>query len=183
MSNPAKLVEQERVYEGRRICVTRDRVVLPNGKQTQLEVIRHPGAAAMVPVDSEGNVLLVKQVRHSAASWLLEVPAGTLEQGEDPIVCAERELQEEAGVKASRLLPLGNIWTSPGFTDECIWLYLALDLVPCQADLDEDEVLTVEKMPFQQAVAMALSGEIHDAKSVCALLRAKERLVTLAGKE
>jgi ADP-ribose pyrophosphatase len=136
------------------------------------EVVRHPGAAAIVPVDGEGNVTLVRQYRYALDDWLLEVPAGTLRPGEAVDGCARRELAEEAGLAAETLEPLGSIVTAPGFTDERIHLFLARGLRAVPQDLDDDENLRVERLPFAEAVRRARSGEIDDAKSVCALLRA-----------
>lgn len=165
-------LERREVYRGRIIDLSVDRVRLPNGNECELELIHHPGAAAIVPVDAEGNVLLVRQYRYAAEGWLLEVPAGKLDEGESPESCALRETEEETGVRPGHLLPLGWIWTTPGFTDEKIWLFLATELTPSRASLQPDEVLRVERMPLEQAAERALSGEIRDAKSVCALVRA-----------
>jgi len=148
-----------------------DRVVLPNDNEAELEIIHHRGAAAVVPVDSDGNVYLVRQYRYAPDDWLLEVPAGKLDGGEPPELCAEREIEEEVGHRAGKLESMGWIWTTPGFTDERIWLYLATDLIPAQQALEDHEVLTVERMPLDDAVDMARRGEIRDAKSICALLR------------
>ncbi|MHC4225216.1 MAG: NUDIX hydrolase [Planctomycetota bacterium] len=166
------LLERRSVFEGRVVKLSVDRVRLPNGNETELEMIRHPGAAAVVPVDAEGQVLLVRQYRYASGGWVLEVPAGKLDAGEPPEDCALREVEEETGFKPGRLIPMGWIWTTPGFTDEKIWLYLAQDLQPAHQSLQSDEVLTVERVPLVQAVDRAVRGEIVDAKSVCALLRA-----------
>ena len=107
-----------------------------------------------------------------AGGWLLEIPAGKLDDGEPPERCAAREVEEETGFRPGRLIPMDWIFTTPGFTDEKIWLYLALDLTPTQQELQHDEVLTVERMPLDEAVRLAGQGEIRDGKSVCALLRA-----------
>jgi len=165
-------LESRSVYDGRVVRLSVDRVRLPNGKVTELEMIRHQGAAAVVPIDGEGNVLLVRQYRYAAAGWLLEIPAGKLDAGEPPEECAVREVEEETGFKPGKLIPMGWIFTTPGFTDERIWLYLAVDLLPAKQNLQEHEVLTVERMPLDAAVDLAASGEIRDAKSVCGLLRA-----------
>jgi ADP-ribose pyrophosphatase len=139
-------------------------------------MIHHRGAAAVVPVDHERNVFLVRQYRHAVGGWLLEIPAGKLDGGEPPKVCAAREIQEEVGRAAGTLTPMGWIWTTPGFTDEKIWLYLATDLRPAEQALEHDEVLTVVRMPLDEAVEMARRGEIADSKSCCALLRTPEFL-------
>lgn len=167
-----RLVERRQVYDGRIVHLDVETVALPNGHTTDLEVIRHAGAAAMVPLTGEGDVLLVRQYRHAAGGWLLEVPAGTLAPGEEPMDCAARELVEEVEHRANVLVELGFIFTTPGFTDERIWLYLATDLEPCDGELDDDEVLEVVRMPLEDALRATASGEINDAKSIAALTRA-----------
>jgi ADP-ribose diphosphatase len=171
-----KVLESRRIFKGRVIDLSVDRVRLPNGNETELELIRHPGASAVVPVDSSSNVLLIRQYRHATGGFLLEVPAGKLDPGESPEVCAAREVQEETGFRAGRLEPMGWIWTTPGFTDEKIWLFLAKVLSPAAQELQDDEVLSVERLPLEEAVSMAQRGEITDAKSICALMRAQHIL-------
>ena len=171
MSEGKRLGGRE-VYHGRIVRLRVESVQLPNGNVCELELIRHPGAAAVVPVDEHGEVVLVRQYRHAASGWLLEVPAGKLDGDEAPELCAARELEEETGYAASDWTPLGWIWTTPGFTDEKIWLFLARGLTPARQALQADEVLEVERMPLGEAVARAARGEIRDGKSVCALLRA-----------
>jgi len=160
------------VFNGRVLRLVIDRVELPNGLVKDLEVVRHPGAAAMVPLSEDGDVLLVRQFRYPVGDWLLEVPAGTLEPGELAEACAAREVAEETGYSASTLVPLGSIYPAPGYTDERIALYLARGLEVAEQGLDDDENLSVERLPFAEAVRRARSGEIEDAKSVIALLRA-----------
>ncbi len=164
------------VFHGRVVDLSVEKVRLPNGNVVELELIRHPGAAAVVPVSEDGKVLLIRQYRHATGGFILEVPAGKLDSGELPDVCARREVEEETGYRPGSLTPLGWIWTTPGFTDEKIWLYLATDLSPARQDLQRDEVLSVERVPWRDAVQKALQGEIQDAKSVCALLRAEHYL-------
>ena len=172
-----RTVRQRSVFEGKVVNLSVDEVELPNGQITELEVIHHPGAAAMVPVTSRGDVLLVRQYRYATRGWLLEVPAGKLDPGEGPETCAERELEEEVGARPGRLEPLGWIWTTPGFTDEKIYLYLARELEMREQNLQEDEVLSVITLSFEQAIEKIHAGEICDAKSVCALLRAERFLL------
>ena len=172
MGSEETLIERRSIYEGRVVRLSVDQVRLPNGNLCELEMIRHPGASAVVPLDSDGNVLLVKQYRYASGGWLLEIPAGKLDGGEAPEACARREVEEETGQRPGELVPMGWIWTTPGFTDERIWLYLARDLTPARQNLQTDEVLTVERMPLDRAVSLAARGEIRDGKSVCALLRA-----------
>ncbi len=164
------------VFRGRLLDVVVERARLPNGVEAEFEVVRHRGAAAVLPVDDASVVTLVRQYRFSVGDWLLEVPAGTLAEGEAPEACAHRELAEEAGLGAERLEPLGWIWTTPGFTDERIWLFLATGLQAAEQRLDADEVLSLVQLPLARAVALAAGGEIVDAKSVAALLRAAARL-------
>jgi len=164
------------IFKGRVVDLSVEKVRLPNGNVCELELIRHPGAAAVVPVDASGNVLLVRQYRHATGGFLLEVPAGKLDAREAPEACAAREIEEETGFRASRLEPLGWIWTTPGFTDEKIWLFLASALSPSTQQLQPDEVLSLEWLPLAEAVAKAAAGEITDAKSICALMRAHRRL-------
>ena len=163
------------IYRGKVVHLFVDEVSLPNGRTTTLETIRHVGAAAALPFVSDTEVLLVRQFRHAAGGWLLEVPAGKLDDGENPEVCARREVEEEVGFRAGRLEKLGAILTTPGFTDEVIHLYEAHELTEALASLEEDEVLTPLRVRFDEAIAMVLRGEIHDAKSVCAILLAKAR--------
>lgn len=164
-----------------------DRVRLPNGKETDLEIVRHPGAAAVLPVEEDGAgnhvAILVRQYRHAAGGWLLEVPAGKLDGNEPPDECARRELEEETGYRPISLEPLGSILTTPGFTDERIWLYLAPKPEPVEggARPEEDEVLSVKRLPLAEAVAMAASGEITDSKTVACLFRAATMLGAIPG--
>ena len=161
-----------RVYEGRVVKLNVETFTLPNGSPATIEVVRHPGAAAVVPLTTRGTVLLIRQFRHAAGGFIIEVPAGKLDAGESPETCARRELEEEAGVQAGELVRLGSILTTPGFTDEVIHLFLARDLAPSTQALEADEVLTVEEVDLARAVAMCVDGELRDAKSLCAILLA-----------
>ncbi|GIW43654.1 MAG: ADP-ribose pyrophosphatase [Candidatus Binatia bacterium] len=163
------------IYKGKVVHLWLERVVLPNGHEVTLEVIRHPGAAAVVPLHESGDVTLIRQYRHAAGGFIWEIPAGKLD-GEDPAVCALRELEEEAGLAAGRLTHLGWIFTTPGFTDEKIHLFLAEELSPATQKLEHDEVLTCARYPLQQALAMVARGEIVDAKSALALFLTAEHL-------
>ena len=171
----AETLSSRRVHDGRIVKLDVDRVRIPNGNEVSLEIIRHRGASAVVPVDERGNAVLVRQYRYATSGWLLEVPAGTLDPGETPDGCARREVEEETGYRAASLEPLGWIWTTPGFTDEKIWLYLATGLTLGGSAPESDEVIEVEHLPLEEAARRAASGEITDAKSVCALLRAWSR--------
>ena len=171
MSEP-RLLDRRTVYAGRVLEVGIDRLRLPDGGTTELEIIRHSGASVVAPITDDGEVVLVRQYRYATGEWLLEAPAGKLAPGEAPESCAGRELEEETGWRAAELVPLGAIWSSPGFTDELLHLFLARDLQPGTQALEEAELLTVEKVPLDEAAAMARDGRISDAKTVCAVLRA-----------
>jgi ADP-ribose pyrophosphatase len=168
-----EILDSRRIFKGKVVDLSVDRVRLPNGNICELELIRHPGASVVVPVDSSGHVFLIRQYRHATGGFLLEAPAGKLDPGESPEACAAREVQEETGFLAGRLKSLGWIWTTPGFTDEKIWLFLGEELTPVPQGLQDDEVLSVERLPLDEAVSMALRGDITDAKSICALWRAR----------
>jgi len=163
-------------YRGRSISVFAEEVELSNGRRVTLDIVRHPGAAAVVPFVSEDEVLLIKQFRHAAGGTIFEVPAGKLDGGEDPEACAARELEEEAGQRAGRLERLGEIWTTPGFTDERIHLFAAFELEPVAQRLEADEVIEVVRVRFDRALEMIWTGELRDAKSALALLHAAHRL-------
>ena len=162
----------EKRWRGAFLEVVTEDVVLPNGRRIELDVVRHPGAAAIVPFVSEDDVLLIRQYRYATGGMLWEVPAGKLDPGEDPETCARRELEEEAGRRAGRLESLGPMWASPGFTDESIHLFAAFDLEPVPQRLEDDEVIEIEQLPFSRALQMVWDGEISDAKSALALVKA-----------
>jgi ADP-ribose pyrophosphatase len=169
----------EPAYRGRSIAVFRERVTLPNGRETVLDVVRHPGASAVVPFETDRDVLLIRQFRHAAGGTIWEVPAGKLDPGEAPAVCAARELEEEAGRRAGRLEPLATIWTTPGFTDERIHLFAAFDLVPVDHRHEHDEVIELVRMPIAAALDLVWRGELADAKSALALIHAARRIGAL----
>jgi len=169
------LIDSKRLYQGRVINVDQDTVRFPDGSIGELEMIRHPGAAAVVPfLDDPGSpdprVLLIHQFRHAADGVLWEIPAGTLETGEPPESCARRELAEEAGMEAGKLHKLTTIFTTPGFTDERIHLYLATSLSPVALARDEDEFITVHEKRWSEVGKMIRAGKIRDGKSLCAVM-------------
>ncbi len=159
-----------------RLTLRSELATLPDGRRVELDVVRHPGASAVVPFVSEEDVLLIRQYRHAAGGSILEVPAGKLDPGEDPLTCATRELEEETGYRGDRLEPLGWIFTTPGFTDEVIHLFAAFELHQTQQQLDGNEYIEVLRMPLAEALARVYRGEIPDAKSALALLHAAHRL-------
>lgn len=172
----AEVLARRSALRGRVLKIDVDTVRLPGGATCDLEVVRHPGAAAVVPVLDRRQVVLVRQYRHATDGWLLEVPAGKLDGDEPPEECAARELEEEVGLRPEGLVPLGWIWPTPGFADEKIWLFLAPDPQPATQRLEDDEVLEVVTMDLKEAVDLARSGEIRDAKTALALIRAWDHL-------
>jgi len=168
------------VYRGRVLDVREDTVRLPNGSETVLEIVRHRGAAAVLPVyrleecpsGTGPDVVLLRQYRYAAGGMLWEAPAGKLDDGETPESCAERVLEEEAGIVAGRLIPLIPLLTTPGFSDERVFLFLATELRDGRQNLEEHEVIECHRMPLSRAVAMVESGEIVDAKTVSLVLMA-----------
>lgn len=170
------LVSRERVYEGRVVNLRVDTVRLPSGRITTREIIEHRGAVAIVALDEEDNVLLVSQFRSAVGEKLLELPAGTVELGEDTRTCAFRELQEETGHVAESLEELYVFYSSPGFSDERIWLYLASGLKQGAEAPEGDEVIELVKLPLDKALEMVGTGAICDGKSILGLIVAGARL-------
>jgi 8-oxo-dGTP pyrophosphatase MutT (NUDIX family) len=171
---PGRLIRP--VYQGRAVRLDLERVVLPNGHEIELEIIRHPGGAATVAVDARDRVCLLRQYRHAAGGWLWELPAGKLDAGEAPQRTASRELAEEAGVKADTWSSLGQLVSSPGVFTEVVHLFLARGLSPTSTAPEPGECLEVHWVPRGQAVQRALDGDIEDAKTVIGLLRADASL-------
>ena len=169
--------ESETIYDGKILHVERWQVTCPNGRSATREIVVHKGAAAVVPVYPDGTTLLVRQHRVAVDRVTLEIPAGKLDSaGEDPHDCAVRELEEETGLRAGRMTLLTSLLTTPGFCTEKIAIYLAQDLSQGQTHPDEDEFLSLVRMPLEEAVAMIMRGEIRDGKTICGLLMAKEVL-------
>lgn len=173
MSNNLKETVQgrENVFTGRVVTLDLYTVSLPDGQQARREIVQHPGAVGIVAIDEQNHILLVKQFRTAAGKIMLEIPAGTLEPGEDPALCAERELQEEVGYRPGKLEAMGGIYAAPGYTTEYIHLFAASNLQKSQLPLDDDEFIAVERMPFLDALRLIDSGEINDSKTVAGLLR------------
>ena len=163
------------IYQGRLIRVRVDRVRLPNGRESSREIVEHNGAVAIVALDGEGNVLLVRQYRKAVERTLLEIPAGTLEAGEEPLKCAHRELQEETGYMAGKMEHLGGFYSAPGFCTEYLTLYLATDLTPGPSNAEADEDIELVRLPLAQTRDLIASGAICDAKSIIGLLSVLSR--------
>ncbi len=159
------------LYKGSFFVLEAEHVVLPNGHETELEVMHHPGAAAVVAVDDDDRICLLRQYRHAAGGWLWEIPAGKRDPGEDTAATAARELREEAGVTARAWTSLGFIFTTPGFCDEQIHLYLARGLERVPPAREAAEVMEVHWLSLTQTEELAAHGEITDGKTLCALYR------------
>ena len=157
------------IFKGKVVTLNLETVTLPNGATVELEVVRHPGAAAIVPMKDERTVILIRQFRLAAGGFIYEIPAGKLHPGEDPRLCAERELEEEIGYRAGAIEQLETFFTAPGFTDEVMHLFLATGLLKTKQNLDHDEVLEVVEMPLEQAIAHIRDGTIRDAKTIVGL--------------
>lgn len=176
MSDSARIASR-RVYDGRVIDLDVDTVRFPNGTVGELEMIRHPGASAVVPFLSDPaggdpEILLIRQYRYAAEQYLYEVPAGRLDPGEEPAACARRELREETGCEAERVEHLITIYTTPGFTDERIHLFMAVGLTRGEVAREADEFIEVETMPLSHALSLIERGVIQDAKTALAVLYA-----------
>ena len=163
----------ETIYDGKIIRVEKSRVSLPDGREAAREVVIHKGAAAIVPVDAQGMVTLVRQHRVALDTFTWEIPAGKLDSvSEDPLDCAKRELEEETGLRAANWRRLSHVITTPGFCTEQISIYLATELSQHEAHADQDEFLRLQKMPLDEAVNRVMAGEFRDAKTCLGLLMA-----------
>ena len=169
---------QRTIFTGKVIRLSVDNVRLPNGAAAELEIIHHPGGAAVVALNDAGQVCLLRQYRHAAGGWLWELPAGKLDSGEAPLTTAKRELEEEAGMRAQDWQALGKIVSSPAVFTEVIHLFLARALTAVPPQTEEQEVIEVHWLAWPQAWRMAQAGEIQDAKTLAGLLRA-QRLIDI----
>lgn len=170
-----EFIDSKKIFSGRVFDVTVDTVREADRTYVR-EVVHHPGSAVILPVFDDGTIALVKQYRHPAVRYLLELPAGTLNDRERPEIGAARELEEELGVVAGRLEKLTEFFVSPGFCEEKMWLYLATDLTNTAQRLEDDELIEVVRLPFERALQMISEGEIQDAKTIIGLLLAAPRL-------
>jgi ADP-ribose pyrophosphatase len=173
---PFELLKSEVLMKGRAFAIRRDYLKTPDGRETKLDIIEHGGSVVVIPVDEHGNILLVRQYRHATGGDLLELPAGTLDEDEDPEVCAAREIREETGMAAKVLTKLGEFYLAPGYSDEFMIVYLATELSDSPLDADDDEFLSLEAVPIAEAIRMAERGQIPDAKSLAALFLARSSL-------
>lgn len=166
----------ERLFDGQIISVDRDRLIDVNGVEIVRDVVRHPGGAGGLPLFDDMTVALVRQYRHPARRELLEIPAGRIDPGESPIQCAAREIEQEIGYRPGRIVGLAEFYSTPGFCEERLHVFLASSLSPSEQNLDHDELLEVERMPFDEALSLAYSGRIEDSKTIIALIMA-DRLI------
>lgn len=164
-------ISSEHIFDGRIISVVRDKVRLPNGKISTREVVRHRGAACVVPVKDDGKIVFVRQYRYAIAAHTIEIPAGKLDPGEDPKTCAVRELSEETGYTATNIIPLGILHSSIGFSDEAIYMYAATGISLGEVHPDEDEFVNTIELDTAEAVDMIMSGKITDGKTQAAVLK------------
>ena len=166
-----KKLSSEEIFDGVAIHLFRDEILRPNGNKGVREVVRHPGAVCVIPITDEGEVIFVNQFRYALDRVTLEVPAGKLEKGEDPLEAGKRELEEECGIVADKVISLGEIYPTVAYCSEIIRMYAATGLRKTSQRLDEGEFLGVEKIKFSDALKMVMNGDIRDAKTVAAILK------------
>ena len=171
-----KQLETKTVYKGLIVDIRSDMAELQNGKRVKREVVVHPGGVGIVPITHDNKVLMVRQYRYPMEEELLEIPAGKLGDDEAPIDCAIRELSEETGCTAGRIIDLGATYPSPGFCKETLYLFLALDLQQGDIHLDEDELLSVEPVDIDELIEVIMANEMPDAKSIIGIMKAKKYL-------
>jgi len=169
-----KTIKKEYIFKGEIINLRVDTVTTPSGNTATRELVEHPGGVCVVPLDSDGNVIMEWQYRRPFDTNTFEIPAGKLHYGEDPLECGKRELEEETGMRAKKYIPLGKIYPTPGFCGEIIHMYLAMDLYEGEVNRDEDEFMEIERVPLSSLVDKILSGEIIDAKTCVAIMKVNE---------
>ncbi len=171
-----EFLRSEILMKGRAFTIRRDYLKTPDGRETKFEIVEHGGSVVLVPVDPEGNLLFVRQYRHAAGMDMLELPAGTRDNDEPYEECAAREIREETGMEAGTLKHVGSFYLAPGYSTEFMRVFLATDLKHNPLEADEDEFLSLEKIPVKEALRMAERGDVPDAKSLAALLMARPYL-------
>ncbi len=165
-----RTLDSKRIYEGRIVDLRVDTVMLPSGRETTREVVAHSECVAIVAIDAEDNVILVRQFRHAVGRELLEIPAGGIQPGEQPLESAIRELEEETGYIAGSMERIGGFYSSPGYSTEFLHLFLATELEPGPSHAREDEVIEVVPIPLKQVRSLIVSGDVCDAKTIAGLL-------------
>lgn len=173
---PRELIESQNIFTGAVFSVERDRLREENGLEIVREIVRHAGGAGCLPLFDDGRVALVKQYRHPARRELLEIPAGKIEVGETPAECAMREVEQEIGFRVGHIEPLAEFYSTPGFCEERLYVYLATELERAEQNLDHDEFVEIVYLSLTEAVAMAERGEIEDSKTIIALLLAAQKV-------
>ncbi len=172
----SELIDSKEVFNGKIINVYHDRISLPDGRNALREIVKRGNASAILPIDKDGNIIFVRQYRHPVGDCVLEIPAGILEKGEDPLLCAKRELEEETSFKTEDIKLLVKMHSAIGFCDEQIYIYLARNLEQGEFNLDEDEYIETEKYSLNEAVEMIFNGTITDSKTMAAVLAYKATL-------
>lgn len=173
------LLDSKKIFKGKVFNVRQDQVRMPNGKSARVDVVEHAASVTLLPVDDQGKVWFIRQYRHPAGQELLELPAGVLDEDEDPADGAGRELREEIGMAALSLVEIGKFFLVPGYSTEFMHVFLATGLYEAPLDQDEDEFLSVEKLGVREAYDMAEAGELRDGKSIAALMLARAHLSLL----
>lgn len=174
-----KTIHSEPIYQGKVFGVRKDQVEYPQGKLGYLDVVDHPGAVTLIPIDEHRRIWFVRQYRYAAGRELLELPAGTLEKDESPEHSASREVREEIGMAAGKLRKIGEFFMAPGYSTEHMYVFLATDLRSDPLKRDEDEFLSIEQVPIEKAYTMADTGQVQDGKTLAALLLARPYLAEL----
>jgi ADP-ribose pyrophosphatase len=173
-----EIIETKEVYQGRKFVVARRMVRYPDGREGEYGIVHHPGAVTVVPVNQDGWIWLIEQYRHAIENMLLELPAGTIEEKEAPEVCALRELREEIGLSADSLKKIGEFYSSPGYSDEYMHVFLAMDLREDPLERDVGEFIQVQKYPAEEVYQMMVQGKIRDGKTVAALALARPYILS-----
>lgn len=178
MANKFKKLRRTEIYDGPRVHLFKETLLTPEGKEVEWDLVVHPGAAAVIPIDDEGKIIMVRQYRNASDSYTLEIPAGVLDSyEEDPLECADRELEEETGYKCSDMSYLFKFYSSIGICDEIIHIYVAKGLIESKQNLDEDEFVTLERYTLEELIQMIFEGAILDNKTISSILMYKESLL------
>ncbi|MBK9602993.1 MAG: NUDIX hydrolase [Anaerolineales bacterium] len=178
---PFELIKSEPLLQGRAFKIRRDTMKTPDGRETKFDIVEHGGSVVIIPIDSDGNLLFVRQYRHAAGMDMLELPAGTRDGDEPFAECAAREIREETGMEAGTLIQVGSFYLAPGYSTEFMGVFLATNLKHNPLEADDDEFLSVEKIPVREAILSAERGELPDAKTLAALLMARPQLEKYLG--
>lgn len=176
---PRQLLDSQKIFTGAVFAVARDRLREDSGQEIIREVVQHPGGAGGVPIFTDGRIALVRQYRHPAKREMLEIPAGKIDAGESPEICAAREIEEELGVRVGQIEKLAEFYSTPGFCEEKLFVYLATELEPAQQKLDHDEAVEIVYLSLEEAWQLVEQGEIEDAKTIIALMLTRQKLAAM----